>query len=112
MPYKNPNRGITRKPPPTPNSPPSRPAIPPRPAAAATRITIAIMRSDGAGKYREIESAGRRSSRPERHRSAPPSRLRGGGHLSRGGAEHRVLGAETCRARQQFDRCPIHASLH
>ena len=23
-----------------------------------------------------------------------------------------VLAAETCRARQQFDRCPIHASLH
>jgi hypothetical protein len=94
------------------NSPPSRPATPHRPAATATRIAVAIMRSDGAGKYREIESAGRRSSRRERHRSAPPSRLRGGDHLLRGGAEHRVLGAETCRARQQFDRCPIHASLH
>src|SRR5215472_448305 len=55
---KTPRSGITRKPPPTPNSPPSRPAIPPRPAAAAARITVAIMRADDAGEHRRIESAG------------------------------------------------------
>src|SRR5215471_16972855 len=49
MPYKNPNRGITRKPPSTPNSPPSRPAIPPRPVAAATRIAVAIIAGKTAG---------------------------------------------------------------
>src|SRR6516225_5209817 len=58
MPYKNPRSGITRNPPPTPNSPPSRPPIPPRPAAAAARITVAIMRADDAGEHRRIESAG------------------------------------------------------
>src|SRR6516164_1890368 len=66
IPQQNPSSGITRKPPPTPNSPPSRPAIPPRPAAAAIRIAVAIIREDANGSSPEEDRSAKRFTAPDK----------------------------------------------